>query len=178
MSDSKIRGYRVSEEIFSTLRALDTTLRGLEGINSDLCLFQSETGIPVRSHVFEGIGSLREAESCFLAAQRSMEVAGHLRVIDEIASQDVEFEEARAREFVQEQMWNGYSTFLLGRGSVTMVISDSPYKGLTKDRFGRITETNQQKVGEVIVAELVAKGYTKSSYGQWNDTYNHIRVEA
>ncbi len=84
MSDSKIRGYRVSEEIFSTLRMLDTTLRRLEEINSDLCLFQSETGIPVRSHVFEGISALREAESCFLAAQRSMEVAGHLRVIDEV----------------------------------------------------------------------------------------------
>lgn len=88
MSDLKFRGYRVSEEIHSTLTTLDRVLRGLEETNNDLCLFQSETGVPVRSHVFEGIHSLREAESCFLAAQRSMEVAGHLRVIDEI-SQDV-----------------------------------------------------------------------------------------
>lgn len=96
---------------------------------------------------------------------------------NDVSNAEYEYALARAREFVQEQMWNGYSTFLLGRDSVTMVISDSPYEGLTKDRFGRITETNQQKVGEAIVAELVAKGYTKSRYSLWNDNYNCIRVD-
>ena len=33
------------------------------------------------------------------------------------------------------------------------------------------------KVGEAIVAELVAKGYTKSRYSLWNDNYNCIRVD-
>lgn len=89
MNDCRIVGYRISEEVHTTLRVLDRALRGLEAINSDLCLFQSETGIPVRTHAFEGISALRDAENSFLAAQRSMEVAGHLRVIDEI-SQDAE----------------------------------------------------------------------------------------
>lgn len=95
---------------------------------------------------------------------------------NEAANAEYEYALARARKFVQQQMWNGYSTFLLGRGSITMVISDSPYECLLRNKFGRVTESNQQKVGKVIVSELIAKGYTKSSYGPWNDTYNSIRV--
>ncbi len=33
------------------------------------------------------------------------------------------------------------------------------------------------KVGEVVVAELGEKGYTKSRYSLWNDNYKCIRVD-
>lgn len=54
MSDSKIRGYRVSEEIFSTLRMLDTTLRRLEEFDKNLA-HVSGFRIPSQKDLRDGV---------------------------------------------------------------------------------------------------------------------------
>lgn len=88
MNDShKIKGYEISDLIQSLLWCLDKDLRKLEVISPTLCAFQAEasSGMAVRDYCFDAVGALREAESALLAAQRSMEVRGYKRLVDEMA---------------------------------------------------------------------------------------------
>ena len=91
---------------------------------------------------------------------------------------EYEYALARAREFVQQQMWQGHRTILVSLSSVSLSGGYRNWEGLSKETYGRISLDNRQKVINTLIKELIAKGFTHSAHWAWNETYEAIMVNA
>lgn len=95
---------------------------------------------------------------------------------NEAVNAEYEYALARAREFVQQQMWKGHRTILVSLSSVSLSGGYREWEGLSKETYGRISLDNRKKVINTLIEELIAKGFTHSAPWAWNDTYEAIMV--
>jgi hypothetical protein len=100
------------------------------------------------------------------------------RVDMENAVDNAEYEYALSlvRSAIQQEMWKGHNAFLVDTTGIKLPGVYDSYFGLSKERWGSISQKNLEKVVKTLVDELVSKGYTGSAYGRWNDRYKAITV--
>lgn len=95
---------------------------------------------------------------------------------NEAANAEYDLALSLTRSAIQQEMWKGQNAFLIDTSGIKLPGVYDSYYGISKERWGHISQKNLEKVAKAIVQELAERGYTGSAYGRWNDKYNAITV--